>query len=184
MGNPLVIRLKEMAKEGEELYLKLCKVVSIDESKRIMECEPLDGTANILDVRLTASATEEQTDEDKICLFPRVNSIVAIGFLDSNEAVLVLASEIDKVEIKIGDSVLTIDKNKYHLNANKIEFKSVEDTMLRASIFDMANNDGISVKSIINRFIDEVKKIVVVTGVSPNVGALEAIKQDNNKLFK
>lgn len=184
MGNPLVKRLKELGKEGEELYLKLCKVSAIDTAKRIMDCEPLDGSATILDVRLTASATEDTADTDYYCLYPRMGSIVGVGFLDSNEAILCLVSEIDKVEIRMGKSTLTIDANNYHLNTDKIELKSDNDMILRAAMFDMANNDGISVKSIINRFIDEVKKIVVVTGVSPNIGKLEEIKQDNNKLFK
>lgn len=134
----IVKRLKELANEGEELYTKLCKVIAIDEDKRIIDCEPLDGSANVLDVRLTASATKEQTDEDMICLFPRMDSIVAISFLDSNEAVMVLASEIDKMKIKIGDNLLTITKDntvakigsteltlkadKVNLNADKIEF--------------------------------------------------------------
>lgn len=180
----LVDRLKQLGKEGEELYLKLCKVSEVNTDKRIIDCEPLDGTAKILDVRLTASATEETSDTDYYCLFPKKDSVVAVGFLDSNEAVVCLVSEVDKVEVVIGKSKLTIDGNNYHLNTNKIEINSVNDMVIRASIFDIANKDGISVRSIINRFIDEVKKIVVVTGVSPNVGALEAIKQDNNKLFK
>lgn len=112
MGNPIISRLKELSKEGEELYIKLCKVVAIDQDKRIMDCEPIDGSAKILDVRLTASATEYNTDQDFLCIYPRLQSIVAVGYLDSNEAVLCLASEIDKMELKIGESSVWIDKDK------------------------------------------------------------------------
>lgn len=184
MSKSLLIRLKELGKEGEELYIKLCRVVSVNADKRIMECEPLDGTANILDVRLTASANDEQADDDHFCLYPKVHSIVAIGFLDSNEAVLCLVSEIDKAEIKIGKTILTIDQNKYDLKVDKIEFNTTGESKLRASIFDFANQDGISLKSIINRTIDEIMKIIVISGTSPNIGALSKIKDDNNKLLK
>lgn len=70
------------------------------------------------------------------------------------------------------------------LKAKKITFKSDEETKMRAKIFDIANNDGLSINQIINRIIDEIMKIVVLQGTSPNVGALTKIKEDNNKLTK
>jgi hypothetical protein len=171
-------RIKELMHEGDELYFKLCRVIEINYEKRLADVEPIDGTAKILDVRLTASSNTEDADNDFICSFPKKGSVVAVGFFDSNEALVILASEIEKIELKLGTTHLLIDDKKCNLNADAMAFKLNKNSTLSIS------NDNVSLKDLLTRTLDEIMKIKVLQGVSPNIGALTKIKSDTNKLFK
>lgn len=171
-------RIKELMHEGDELYFKLCRVTSIDYEKRLVDVEPIDSGSKILDVRLTASANTEQSDNDFICAFPKKGSVVAVGFLDSNEALVILSSEIEKVEIKLGATHLLIDDKNCNLNADAMAFKLNKNSTLSIA------NDSVSLKDLLTQTLDEIMKIKVLQGVSPNIGALKKIKSDTNKLFK
>jgi hypothetical protein len=69
------------------------------------------------------------------------------------------------------------------VKGHTIYLNSKEATVLRAKNFDIANDDNISLLSILEDLIAEVMKIVVLQGVSPNKGALLNIKTKLKKLL-
>jgi len=84
VGNPL-------------LQTYLCKVLSVDEYS--CECEPVNGGANFLEVRLR-SVLDGNTGG--LILKPKLNSIVIIGLIENNEATafVVAYSDIDELTFK------------------------------------------------------------------------------------
>ena len=89
--------IKQLAKNGEEVYSLPCKVVSID-SDNLAELEPLNGDPNLLGVRLTAGASNTP-----FLVTPVIGSAVIASFLSRNTAFISLYSEIESVEIRGGD---------------------------------------------------------------------------------
>ena len=93
--------IKEAALRGTQMYLKLCTVDSVNENERTIECTPVDDTAQLLDVSLQ-SVTEQNVG---LLIVPAKDSHVTVGFLDKNNAVVLLYSEIEKVILKTSDTV-------------------------------------------------------------------------------
>jgi hypothetical protein len=100
--------IKKAARSGTEIYLKLCTVDSVDETARTITCTPLDGTATLEDVNLQAVVEKK----DGLLMVPKKGSMVAVGFFDKNNAVVLLYSEIEKI-------VLTVDSIEINGGANE-----------------------------------------------------------------
>ncbi|MEM7372824.1 MAG: hypothetical protein AAF587_29655 [Bacteroidota bacterium] len=88
----------------EELYSKLCKVVSVDESEATCTVDLLDGGAPVEAVRLSASPSHAG-----LHVIPKVGSEGVITWLSKHQAYLALASDIDHIKIDVGQSVLQVD---------------------------------------------------------------------------
>ena len=97
--------IREIAKSGEEIYSVVCKVKSIDDAKRTCVVEPINGDADLLDIRVQA----EQQSSTGIYIKPKVNSDVLVAFLSKNTGYIALCSEVDSIEIKIGTQTIKID---------------------------------------------------------------------------
>lgn len=101
------------------------------------------------------------TTESHLSMYPKVGSVVTIGiFSEENTAVLLAVSDAEKVVYKQESTELEIDKDGFKIN-----------------------RDGKNLKTVLNEYqdqfgklCDEVSKIVVSIGVTPNVGAITAIK--------
>jgi hypothetical protein len=97
--------MRELAKSGEEIYSVVGKVKSIDDTKRTCVVEPINGDADLLDIRVQA----EQQISTGIYIKPKVNSDVLVTFLSKNTGYVALCSEVDSIEIKIGTQTIKID---------------------------------------------------------------------------
>jgi hypothetical protein len=110
--------IKQLAKNGEEVYSLPCKVVSID-SDNLAELEPLNGDPNLLGVRLTAGASDTP-----FLVTPVIGSAVIATFLSRNTAFISLYSEIESVEIRGSDfgGLIKIEEavNKFNRLENKV----------------------------------------------------------------
>lgn len=110
------------------------------------------------DVRLKSVITTG----DKIVILPAIGSLVQIAAIENSNEYIVLATEaITKVNIKIGQTEFIQD-------ANTFTFKKGSDSLAK----------------IIGEVIDEINKVVVMVGTSPNVSALTAIKTRLNQLMQ
>jgi hypothetical protein len=94
--------LKEVARRNEELYLKLCTVDSVDETERTIACTPIDDGAQLISVDL--QALQEKTAG--LLIVPKVGSEVLIGYLDKDNAAVLLYTEIDKIILDIENTVV------------------------------------------------------------------------------
>jgi hypothetical protein len=81
----------ELVSEDLQIYSVVGKVVSINNG--FAEIEPLDGSANLLDVRVVADSASSPV------AIPLVNSIVICTFLDNDNAFISQISEVDKYRI-------------------------------------------------------------------------------------
>ncbi|MDR0873905.1 MAG: hypothetical protein LBN27_10655 [Prevotellaceae bacterium] len=99
--------IKQAAQRGEQLYLKRCTVDSVNESERTIDCTPIDDSAQLLSVDLQAL----QEKNKGLVMFPKVGSDVVVGYLDKNNAVVILTTEIDKITLDITDTI-TINSGK------------------------------------------------------------------------
>ncbi len=93
--------IREAALRGSEIYLKLCTVDSVDENKRTIVCTPADGTAQLTGVSLQSVTGES----GGLLVVPKAGSFVTVGFLDKNNAVVLLYSQIEKITLSVADKV-------------------------------------------------------------------------------
>ena len=78
------------------MALVRCTVGSVDEGQQTCNLQPLNGDAEIFDVKLKATLDGL---ENGMVVFPKVGSQVIVGLADGTEtdAYLLLCSEFDKV---------------------------------------------------------------------------------------
>lgn len=76
-----------------EMYSKVCEVISVDEDTRSCEVAPVDGTANVTNVRLQASLSQSVG----MVSIPKVGSKVMVTFFNQSKGFVSLATEVDKV---------------------------------------------------------------------------------------
>lgn len=96
--------------------LKLCKVKDIDEGQRTCTCEPVDGDADILEVRLQASMGKDKG----FVLIPKKDSYVYVGFFNKHAGVILLTEVIDKVMIDIEQTSMLMDQDGVVFNGGDL----------------------------------------------------------------
>ena len=114
--------IRQLALSGSEMYLTVCTVDAVDEDARTIDCTPINEGAPLLAVNLQA----DQNQTVGLVSFPAVGSEVVVGFLNPAVAVVVLAMEITKSVITIGDTeatTLTADNLKIDIDGTTLEMK-------------------------------------------------------------
>ncbi len=99
--------IKTLARQGLEIYLRVCTVDAVDEEARTIDCTPIDEGAPILGVNLQA----DQNRVDGVVRFPAVGSDVVVGFINPAVAVVLLSTEISKTILTIGSTEVTVEDN-------------------------------------------------------------------------
>ena len=95
-----IITQRELARS--EMYCVLCKVNSVDTSARTCEVSPLNGKADLFDVRFQA----ELSLTEGVFIEPKVDSTVFVAFINSVQAAVVLCSEVENIYIDTqGDTI-------------------------------------------------------------------------------
>ena len=72
--------IKEMAKDGREVYSQLCEVIAVNDDDTI-DVQPVNGDAEILGVRLCANATDVP-----FLIVPTLTSLCIVTFLSYHQA--------------------------------------------------------------------------------------------------
>lgn len=92
--------LKNFMKSSGEKYGKVCTAINVScdtvNGLMLCDCEPLDGSAVIEDVRIVADFNVNSTTAGLI-LVPTEGSIVIVNFLNSAAAYLTMVSEVDNI---------------------------------------------------------------------------------------
>jgi len=111
-----------------------------------------EGSPALFDVRLNAIDDEL---ESYLTIYPAEGSAVLVAIIENmkTEAVVIRCSEVEKVKAKVGTTVLELD-------ATGLRFGRSDENL----------------QKVLEDLIAEIQKIVVVIGTSPNVAALEVIK--------
>lgn len=116
--------IQQMAMSGAELYCKVCTVDAVDENARTIDCTPIDEGAPLLGVNLQA----DQEQEVGVVQFPAEGSDVVVAFLSANVAVVVLATEITKTILTIGDTETIVEDNSVTLTTKSVSVEVKDKT--------------------------------------------------------
>lgn len=116
--------IQQMAMSGAELYCKVCTVDAVDEDARTIDCTPIDEGAPLLGVNLQA----DQEQEVGVVQFPAEGSDVVVAFLSANVAVVVLATEITKTILTIGDTETNVEDNSVTLTTKSVSVEVKDKT--------------------------------------------------------
>lgn len=96
--------IRKIAKTGDGRLVP-CKVVSVDESKYLVDVEPVDGGPKVFDVRLLADG------QPSLVAIPSVGSAVIVGWISEAAAVVVCFGESSKVKAQVKNSRLEISES-------------------------------------------------------------------------
>lgn len=125
-----------------------CRVITIDNKKEFFDC-----SINAL--------VENKTD--KLIIIPKVGSLVTIGiYPKNNKAVILSVSEVEKIYFRNEKSEFTFDSSGFRFNRDGENLKEVLNGL----------QDGFG------KLCDELAKVVVSIGVTPDVPAIMQIKND------
>jgi hypothetical protein len=117
--------IQQLANTGQELYVKVCKVTSVDEENQTADVEPLDGSSPIYDVYLVVNM-----EQGGFYLQPKVGSLVCVAFINKETAIVVGSSALDKVECTSEGFSLKIENGKIQIKNEQTNFKSLLNDLL------------------------------------------------------
>lgn len=117
--------IQRLALRGCEMYLCVCTVDTVDEKTRTIECTPINEGAQLIGVNLQA----DQSGEVGVVSFPAVGSDVVVGFINPAVAVVILATEITKTVLTIGNTEATVEDNAVSLVTEKVKATISADTL-------------------------------------------------------
>lgn len=134
------------------------KIISVDEDK----CHAISLTTG-QDFKNCSINSIIENNDNKLLLYPKINSVVTIGiYSTNNKAVILSVSEVEKIYFKNEKSDFTFDSSGFQFN-----------------------RDGENLREVLNQFqegfgklCDELAKVVVSIGVTPDVPAILQIKNE------
>ena len=139
--------LHEKIKGAIKAQIVWAKVVDVDWEAKEMTCESLVDGLEYYNVSLGLGAIQQK---------PKKGTLCRLGIMENKDAAafLIEVQEFEECVIKSENSVFIIKEEGFIVKQGKQ-----------------------SLKEILNDFIDEVNKIIVVQGTTINVAAVTAIKQ-------
>lgn len=110
MDNEIKKAIEAIAKQVGPVQVIPATVTAVDRGNWTVDVNPVDGSADVLDVRLRSFAGD---NKDGWVLVPAINSTVLIGFINNNNANAYVASygEISELVLVMGDEVKITIKN-------------------------------------------------------------------------
>ena len=119
--------IRTLSDKGDALYSIVCKVKKVDLINNLCDCEPINGDADLLDVRLMAQSSTG------FLIIPKLNSVVVVTMLNKYTGYVAMFSEVDEIQLNGGlnggivkATTLTTKLNilEADLNALKTAFSS------------------------------------------------------------
>jgi hypothetical protein len=107
MSRELKNAVKRLVEDLINVQTLVCTVVSVDKNADTCEVEPVNGEANLTDVRLKAIIEDPENPPLAICkivVYPKVGSTVIVSIIEDNPnvAYVGIISEIDEILIIMG----------------------------------------------------------------------------------
>lgn len=149
----------------------LGEVIAIDLGDMTCDVAPLDGSADVFGVRMSADP-----DHSGLHLIPTVGSTVVVTFLSKASAWLSLVSDLDFAKIDIGETeilanadgvTITRGNSEHSIAAAKVEMKA-------GAVVKVANggvliqNGPESLRSILQDLLTQISLITVGTPAGPS----------------
>jgi hypothetical protein len=155
--------IQRLADKGQEVYGLICEVVSVDTEKRSCEVKPINGTANIEDVRIQASYELQEG----FWIKPKVGSFVVVNFLDNNNAYIVLTEKIEEFAVKIEGTELLIKNDKVIFNEGAFG-GLIKIELLTAKLNDLKD----AFNTFVSTFNSHIHTTTATVGASPTPGMI------------
>ena len=128
--------IQKLADRGEEIYAKICEVISVDVDNQTADVQPLDGSAEITDVYL-------QVAENGVFVEPKVGAMVCVVFVTKELAVVVNHSEIKQFQIKVESVEFQMDKDGFLLKKqSETLYKLMADLLQEIQRMKFTTNAG------------------------------------------
>lgn len=153
--------IKELIEKQIPVFIDVAKVTAIDND--VCDVTSLTTDKDFFKCRLNAIETNT---ENKLVLKPEVGSTVVIGVFKGTEKAVILKFS------KVAELNYAQDTTKFKIDANGFEIER-EGLNLQSILKQIAINQ--------NRLNQELQKVVVAIGVTPDVASLKLIKQDNEQ---
>lgn len=112
--------IKKISKSSDEVYAKICEVLEVNTNDKIIDVKPIDGTAEIFNVRLQA-----ESETGGLVLTPKVGSMVLVVFLNKNNAAVVNTSAIEKFSLQISPCMFEVDSTGFLLKKENETLKKL-----------------------------------------------------------
>lgn len=158
--------VKQLIKDNEEVYSTVCKVSEVDKTKRTCDVKPIDGSADIFDVRLQS----KNETEVGLVLFPVVDSDVTVTFITKELAFVTQTNEIEEILLNIGEFSLFVDAENFEKSVKNIKIntedyqKTAKDIKIDTESYDLSGENS-------NFTLSELFKVVSYADIE-----LEAVK--------
>jgi hypothetical protein len=129
MGNEIADAIRTMSKPNISAFGIVCTVSEIDLDELTCYCEPINGDADIVGVRLMADI------QNGFLLTPSINSIVVVSFLSDSSAYVSMVSKVSEVQLngKNFNGLIKIDQQTAKLNQLVTELQA-QLTLIAAGI--------------------------------------------------
>lgn len=148
--------IKQLIEKHIPITLDIGIVKEVEED--ICHVESQTSEKDYFDCRINAI---EKNEGDRFKITPKKGSSVVFGiFKDTEKAIIISVSEVEKIEAVIDSTDFLIDTDGYQLMRDGVNLKNVL-------------NDGFEN---VNKLNKEVQKIIVAVGVTPNIPALKDIE--------
>ncbi|MCK0202665.1 hypothetical protein MWN41_06485 [Ornithobacterium rhinotracheale] len=135
---------RQLAQTGDEIYAKICEVVSVNAENHTADLKPLDGSSPIDDAYLMAEGKA-----GGIYAEPAVGSLVCAVFISKEIAVVVGNSELKEFQIKIKQTELKIDHSGFLLRKENETLKALmADLIATIKRMKFTTNTGSTIKLI------------------------------------
>ena len=92
MSKDLIDALRSITKQNNDGFSKVCTVDSVDLTNLTCYCVPINGDADIQEVRLMANI------ENGFLLIPEVDSVVVVSFLSDSSAYVSMVSKVSEIQ--------------------------------------------------------------------------------------
>lgn len=139
----------------------------VEVQKGVGTCTVNDGELEYTDVQLSAVV---DSNKQKLLVFPKVGSKVLVSPIseDLHRLYVEVASEVESIRGKIGTSEFMVSTDGYNINRKGENLQTVLD--------DFIGEFG--------KLCDELAKVVVSIGVTPNVPNIQQIKNTATATIK
>lgn len=110
----IIQSLQKLTATGEQLYAKICTVHRVDKVNKCCDVIPVDGSAELFEVPFHPSEVDQG-----LCLYPTKGSLVLVVFINKHHACICGMSELEMMQLKIGQVELSIDREGFLLKKEK-----------------------------------------------------------------
>lgn len=145
--------LAKKLKNGQPVQTVFAVVEDVDWGKKTMTAKGVLDELEYYDVLLGLGEIYTKPKQGSRCLLGMINN-------QGNNSFLIWSEEAEEWAHKVGDAEMEMKNDGFVVQAQ-----------------------GESLKNVLNDFIDEVNKIIVVNGTTINVAAVTMIKQRLNKIL-